>query len=295
MNIDGDKGGADNVCVAASAPGTQPPCITRVVPLLTAAGSVCVMRPVSQTERLAQSESPEPWRGTLHAYGRGLLAASQTILTYTLFATYLGVGALAHDLHFSPLWALLATTLVWAAPAQMILLTVLGGGGPAVQAAVAVSLSAIRLMPMVVSLLPMLRGPNTKSWQLILPTHLVAVTVWVESMRLVPSVPREHRIAFVNGLGSGVMLSAGSSTLVGYHLAATLPPLFGAAVLFLTPISFLLTTAANSKLLVDRLALALGVGLLPLANMLNTGIDMLIAGVSAGTIAYAVHRLRARA
>lgn len=63
-------------------------------------------------------------------------------------------------------------------------------------------------------------------------------------------------------------------------------------MLFLTPISFLLTTATNSKLLVGRLALALGVALLPLANLLDTGVDMLIAGVSAGTIAYAVHRIR---
>jgi hypothetical protein len=91
------------------------------------------------------------------------------------------------------------------------------------------------------------------------------------------------------------MASASISTLVGYNLAATLPPLFGAAVLFLTPISFLLTTAANSRVLMDRLALGLGVALLPLINLLNTGVDMLIAGVAAGTIAYAVHRLRRRA
>lgn len=234
-----------------------------------------------------------PWSSSLHAFGQGVRAASKTILTYTLFATYLGVGALAHDLNFSPLWAILATALVWAAPAQMILLTALGSGGTALQAAVAVSLSAIRLMPMVVALLPMLRGPNTKSWHLILPTHFVAVTVWAESMRLVPSVPRERRIAFVNGLGTGVLGATTISTLVGYNLAAVLPPLFGAAVLFLTPISFLLTTASNSKVLMDRLALALGIVFLPLASLLNTGVDMLIAGVAAGTIAYAVHRLRA--
>jgi predicted branched-subunit amino acid permease len=247
---------------------------------------------VPNVDEPAEKSAPE-WPGSLHAFGKGMLAASRTILTYTLFATYLGVGALAHDLNFSPLWAILATALVWAAPAQMILLTALGSGGTAVQAAAAVSLSAIRLMPMVVALLPMLRGPKTKSWQLVLPTHFVAVTVWVESMRLVPQVPRERRVAFVNGLGTGVMGATVISTLVGYNIAATLPPLFGAAVLFLTPISFLLTSWANSRMLVDRLALALGIALLPLTNLLNTGVDMLIAGVSAGTIAYAVHRLRA--
>jgi predicted branched-subunit amino acid permease len=250
---------------------------------------------VQTDEEKPQNEQQRAWPSALHAFGKGLVAATQTILTYTLFATYLGVGALAHDLNFSPLWALLATMLVWAAPAQMILLTALGGGGVAIEASAAVSLSAIRLMPMVVALLPMLRGPKTKTWQLILPTHFVAVTVWVESMRSVPTVPRERRVAFVNGLGTGVMAAASISTLVGYNLAATLPPLFGAAVLFLTPISFLLTTAANSRLLIDRLALGLGIALLPLTSLLNTGIDMLIAGVSAGTIAYAVHRLRRHA
>jgi AzlC protein len=174
----------------------------------------------------------------------------------------------------------------------MVLLTALGSGRPGVQAAVAISLSSIRLMPMVVALLPMLRGPGTKTLQLLLPSHFVAVTVWVESMRLVPTVPRDYRIAFVNGLGTGVMSSAVISTVVGCNLAATLPPLFGAAVLFLTPISFPLTTASNSRQLVDRLALLLGVALLPLANMLGTGIDMLIAGVVAGTKAFGVHRLR---
>jgi predicted branched-subunit amino acid permease len=239
-----------------------------------------------------QGEASRSWPGPLHAFGRGLLASTQSILTYTLFATYLGVGALAHDLNFSPLWAILATVLVWAAPAQMILLTALSGGGTPVQAAAAVSLSAIRLMPMVVALLPMLRTPTTKTWQLILPTHFVAVTVWVASMQQVPHVPRERRIAFVNGLGTGVLALSIVSTQIGYNVAATLPPLFGAAVLFLTPISFLLTSVANSNMLVDRLALGLGVAFLPLTSLLNTGVDMLIAGVAAGSIAYAVHRLR---
>ncbi|ETR75473.1 branched-chain amino acid permease (azaleucine resistance) [Afipia sp. P52-10] len=245
-----------------------------------------------QTDPTATLSTGGNWATSLGAFTRGVAAAYRTILTYTLFATYLGVGALAHDLGFSLLWALLGTTLVWAAPAQMILLTALGGSGTVVQAAIAVTLSAIRLMPMVVSLLPMLRGPKTRAWHLILPTHFIAVTVWVESMRLVPGIPRERRVAFVNGLGCGVMLSTVVSTIAGYTLAAALPPLFGAAVLFLTPISFLLTTATNSKQLVDRLALGLGLGLMPLAAFLNTGIDMLIAGVSAGTIAYGVHRLR---
>jgi hypothetical protein len=40
--------------------------------------------------------------------------------------------------------------------------------------------------------------------------------------------------------------------------------------------------------------LTLGLALFPLAAMLNSGVDILVSGVSAGTIAYGVHRWRAR-
>lgn len=224
------------------------------------------------------------------AFLGGLRAAAGSILTYTLFVTYIGVGALAHDLHFSLPWAFLSTALVWAAPAQIIFLTTVGGGGTLVQAALAVTLSAIRLMPMVVALLPMMRDRGTKSRHLLLPTHFIAVTMWVESYRLLPAVPRHRRVAFVNGVGCGLVSVSSVATVVGYGLAANLPPLLGAAVLFLTPVSFLISTARNSRVAIDRLALALGLVATPLASLAHTGVDVLIGGGAAGTVAYVWHR-----
>jgi len=66
-------------------------------------------------------------------------------------------------------------------------------------------------------------------------------------------------------------------------------------VLLLTPLAFLFSTARNCRQLADVLALVLGLALLPLVAMLNTGVDILISGVSAGTIAYGVHWWRERA
>ena len=70
------------------------------------------------------------------------------------------------------------------------------------------------------------------------------------------------------------------------------PELFAAAILLLTPLAFLLSTARNCRQLADVLALVLGLALFPLVAMLHTGVDILISGVSAGTIAYGVHRWR---
>jgi predicted branched-subunit amino acid permease len=230
----------------------------------------------------------------MRAFAWGIWSVTSTVLTLVLFATYLGIGALAHDTGFSLGWALASTVLVWAGPAQIILISTLGSGATVAQAAIAVSVSAVRLFPMVVSVLPMMRTPATKRRQLLLATHFIAVTLWVECFRLFPLVPRERRIAFTHGLGVGLVSVCVVATTLGYGLAANLPQLFGAAILLLTPLAFLLSTARNCRQLADVLALVLGLGLFPLAAKLHTGVDILISGVSAGTIAYAVHRLRAQ-
>lgn len=235
------------------------------------------------------------WKSPIRAFAWGMSAVTSTVLSLVLFATYLGIGALAHDTHFSLLWVLLSTLLVWAGPAQIILISMLGSGATAVQAAIAVTMSAIRLFPMVVSVLPMLRTPQTKRRHLILATHFIAVTLWVECFRLLPQVPRERRIAFTHGLGCGLVTVCLTATTLGYGLAANLPQLFAAAILLLTPLAFLLSTARNCKQISDILALALGLALFPLVARLNTGVDILISGMAAGSIAYGAHWWRARA
>jgi predicted branched-subunit amino acid permease len=242
---------------------------------------------------LSSLELPK-WRSPAAAFVQGLRAVGTTVLTLVLFATYLGIGALAHDTNFSLGWVLLSTALVWAGPAQIILISTLGSGATVLQAAIAVTVSAIRLFPMVVAVLPMMRTPQTRRRQLLLPAHFIAVTLWVECFRLLPQVPRERRIAFVNGLGVGLVSVCLVANVVGFKLAASLPELFAAAILLLTPLAFLLSTARNCREIADILALVLGLALYPLVSLLHTGVDILISGLSAGTIAYGVHWWRGR-
>jgi predicted branched-subunit amino acid permease len=238
-------------------------------------------------------DSPQ-WQSPLRAFAWGMSSVGTTVLALVLFATYLGIGALAHDTHFSLGWVLASTLLIWAGPAQIILISTLGSGATVVQAAVAVTVSAIRLFPMVVSVLPMLRTPQTKRRHLVFATHFIAVTIWVECYRLLPKVPRERRITFVHGLGCGLLTVCMIATTLGFLLAANLPPLFAAAILMLTPLAFLLSTARNCRQISDILALVLGIALYPLVASFNTGVDILISGMSAGTIAYGMHWWRER-
>ena len=233
---------------------------------------------------------PQP--SVAESFLAGWRAAWTSVFSLVLIGTYVGVGALAHDYGFSLWWVLLSTVLVWAAPAQVILLSALGAGATPLAAALAVGLSGVRLLPMVVSLLALIKQPDTRARDLILPAHLTAVSMWVEALRLLPAVPRQQRIVYSNGLGAAFVTAALAGTVIGFYLAASLPVLLTAGLLFLTPISFLISTARNSKLLVDRLALVLGLAVGPALAYEQVGLDLLWTGIIAGSAAYGVHRLR---
>ena len=84
------------------------------------------------------------------------------------------------------------------------------------------------------------------------------MAVWVEATRFAPGVPREHRVSFCNGLGMGLVAAGTIATGIGYYVQSALPVLFGAAAMFVTPLSFLISTARNARLLLEKAALAFG-------------------------------------
>jgi len=236
--------------------------------------------------------TPPAASSSTSAFLFGLRSAVSSVFILVLSGTYVGLGALAHDFHFSQWWLALSTVLIWAGPAQLILITALGTGGSPVEAAIAVSLSGIRLFPMVVTLLPLLRKKGSPLRNMLLPTHFTSVSMWIENMRLAPALPVERRVAFCNGLSSAYMAAACICGFVGFYLAAGLPPLLAGVLLFLTPMAFLISTARNATQMIDRIALALGLTIGPAITAAHIGLDLLWTGVISGTIAYGVHRLR---
>ena len=226
------------------------------------------------------------------AFCGGAASSLTSVFSLVMIGTFVGIGALAHGFGFSSWWLVTSTVVVWAGPAQVILISALGSGGAMIDVAIAVSLSGVRLFPMVVALLPLLRGKGTRTRDLLLPAHFTSVTTWVESLRLLPQLPHEQRIAFCNGLSSGYMGTAVVAGFIGFYLAASLPLLLAGGLLFLTPMSFLCTTACNARQLLDRLALVLGLSIEPVLTYFDVGLDLMWTGVGAGTLAYAVHRVR---
>lgn len=211
------------------------------------------------------------------------------VVGLSLFA----VGSLAREVGFSAEAAVLSTLLIWAGPAQVIFFGGLAAGTALPFIAIAIALSSIRLLPMTMSILPLLRGSKPGWAMQILAAHYVAVTVWVESSRRLPPMPPEQRLPYYLGFVNALLLVCAVTTLLGYHLVSAMPMPVAAGLLFLTPVFFTLSLVAGARVMADWLALAFGFGLAPLATeIVGKDLDLLATGLVGGTAAYAIGRLR---
>src|SRR4030081_4142086 len=81
------------------------------------------------------------------AFLGGLRCGATSVFMVVIVGSYVSIGALAHDLGFSLLWIVLSSLLIWAAPAQLILISALGAGAPPLEVALAGGLRGIRPPP----------------------------------------------------------------------------------------------------------------------------------------------------
>ena len=109
------------------------------------------------------------------------------------------------------------TVMIWALPAIIVLIGAIKSGATIFAAAFVVTLSSVRLMPMVVALVPEMRTPRTRPWVLYLLSHFVAVTSWVMAFQHFPGVPRSSAPpsmpAWPHGCCASIWRSWPSSTL----------------------------------------------------------------------------------
>jgi predicted branched-subunit amino acid permease len=210
---------------------------------------------------------------------------------FSLFATFVGVGSLGYGLDF-PLWAvLLSTILINAGPAQVIFISQLGAGAAIPAAILAVSMSSIRFVPMVVSLMPLMRTPRTRLPILLFASHFVAVTNWVEGLRRLPPLPPDGRLPFFIAFGLVIMGTCLAANVLGYFLARHLPSVLVAALFFMTPIYFTAAVARAIRWRGEWVAMGLGFGLTLVGAWLDlSGFELVISGLVGGAVGYALYR-----
>lgn len=208
--------------------------------------------------------------------------------------TFVGFGALARDVGLDIYQAAFVTATVFALPGQVVLADEIAHGASLLAAAFAVTLTAVRLLPLVFTLMPMVRdGKPSRLVEFIL-CHFTAITLWIEAMRRLPPLPKYLRMAYYAGFSVALSIGVMSATIAGYLLAAQVPPPVAAGFVFLTPIYFFLSLVATSAAASDKLALAIGTVLGPILFMLAPGFDLFLTGLIGGSAAYLVTRWRKR-
>ena len=239
------------------------------------------------TPAAAVDGAPAVWRdvGPWTAYKRGLGIAFQ-IPAVILAATGAGFGALAHDAGLAFGHTAFVSLILYATPGQVVLIDQLARGASLLGGAVAVSLTAIRLLPMMVSLMPYLRAPGVPRWQYVAAAHFIAITGWTEAFRRLPKLPVHLRMPHFLGLGTALMLMLQLGTIIGYCLAGAVPVLLTSALLFMTPLYFSMSLILNARQPIDWAALTAGAVLGPIFIVAAPGFDLLLSGLIGGTLAW---------
>ena len=233
----------------------------------------------------ANTPAPRTRESSAKAFGRGLLVAT-TVPGLILHFSCLGFGALARDAGFTLANSIFMMAALFALPAQVVLADQLARGGSLLAGALAVSLTGIRMLPMVVTIMPYLRAEKRPGWHTLVAVHAVAITAWLEGMRRLPHVPESQRLTHFLGIGLGLISVSMLGTCIGFVVAGQLPKVLQAALLFLTPIYFMISLLATAGVASDRLAIFSGAVIGPIAHVISPDIDLLASGLIGGTVAH---------
>ena len=203
-----------------------------------------------------------------------------------LCASFLGFGALVRGMGFDVWPAVLTTAVIWALPGQVVLLTLVTEGAGLLATALAVSFTAVRLLPMVTLVLAKSALPGTGKTPLYFLAHFIAVTLWVLTEQKVVQMDRARRLPWLTGLGCSLLVVMMGMSVAGYYLTGVLPLVVAAALAFMSPCFFLITMFMNARVRADYFAIAAGVALLPVCMQLVPDYDLALAGLAGGTLAY---------
>lgn len=244
-------------------------------------------------EKPGRAPAP-PWsRGASRkdAFFRGV-AEAPSVPVFVVLATFVGFGALARAAELSIAQAFFISVSVFALPGQVVLVDQLAQGAALLTTAFAVTLTSVRLLPLTVSLMPHLRDGVTPRWVEFLFAHVLAITLWIESMRRIPQLPRQLRAPYYGGFASVLFVGVLCATTSGYLLSGGVPQAVGAGLIFLTPIYFFLSLVVVAQSRIDLAAVAIGSVLGPLLFLMAPGFDLFLTGLVGGTLAYALSKWR---
>lgn len=209
---------------------------------------------------------------------------------WVLFGSYIGFGSLVRETGLGLGLGLLSTLTTLALPGQVAMIELYGVGASLLAIFVAVALTNARLMPMAMTLMPILRLPGRARWRYYLVAHLVAVTGWAVSLVKCPDMPPDQRMPFFVGFAGTIATACMLGTAGGFLVSGAVPAAVSLGLVFLNPVYFLLLFLTDWRVRWRVLALVFGAISAPFFHWLSPTWGLLMTGVVAGSLAFIVSR-----
>jgi predicted branched-subunit amino acid permease len=242
----------------------------------------------------AQAVSADPDSGTRFGGARpAALAGFREACgapALVLAASYLGFGSLIRESGIGLGLGLFSTLSGWALPGQVVAVELHAADAGLVSIFLAVALVNARLMPMVVTLMPLVRRDGRPRWRLYAAAHFVAATGWAIMMIRAPRIARDERLAWFVGFVAPLLVGTLAATALGFVISGSVPPAISLGLVFVNPMYFLLVFAQDLRERAKRLALALGLVVGAAFQVLSPSWGLLATGLVAGTAAFLLER-----
>ena len=222
---------------------------------------------------------------------RGGLRLALGVPATVLGASYVGFGAMAQQVDLAMWHAVASVVTAWALPGQVALVDLYGAGASLFAIAVAVALTNARLLPMAITLVPLMRAPGTPRWQYYAAAHFIAVTGWALAMRDCPAMPLRQRLPYFMGVVLVLWTVSMLGACLGYALAGNVPVYITLGLVFLNPVYFMLVVAGDVRIPSRIIAAVLGACAGPLLYLVTPDWSLLLTGLGAGSLGFALGRL----
>ncbi|HKG75714.1 MAG TPA: AzlC family ABC transporter permease [Aestuariivirgaceae bacterium] len=229
------------------------------------------------------------WRGLPQGAG-----AAVSLAGAVMAASFIGFGAFLRSVDFDLAAGLATVPMIWALPGQVVFIDSIDKGLGLAATSLAVSITAVRLMPLTVLVLAKTRVKGAARWPELIAAHFVAITLWLLSNLKIENIPYRRRLPWLIGLGATLCGSMVVFSTLGYFLAERLPVPLAASLVFLTPAFFLVSLLSGIRWRFEYGAVVLGAIIGPLTYRIAPEFDLFIAGIAGGSLAYLLHGLALR-
>lgn len=207
-----------------------------------------------------------------------------------LGASYLGFGSLVRDSDLSIWFGVFSTFTTWAIPGQLAMIELYGAGASLIVITLTVSLVNVRFLPMMVNVMPIIRGQNVPTWKLYLSAHLLSINSWAYLVQRGPLMPREERFPYYIGFAITIWIAGMVCAALGFLLAGLVPRPVSLGLVFLNPVYFMLLIILGINQPAIAFATGIGVILGPLLHLVSPDWGLIVTGLVAGSLGFYIGR-----